>query len=98
VGTRVLRLNLKALIGLLRWPFPEGTSVKIIDRALPADARYVRTIRVEGDYAFVQLVSSAWRGDVVEPCLEHPVFKYDTPKGKIVLPGGDEYAPRERGN
>lgn len=98
MGTRVLRVNLKALVGLLRWPFPTGTHVRIRDHALPDDCRFVRVVRVEDPYVHVLLMSSRWQGDHPVPLLEHPTFHYESPAGKLILPSEDDHAITGRGN
>lgn len=84
-GTRVLRIGLKAIVGMMRWPFPEGTTVRIHDKKLPADCTFIKILKVEEEHVQVLLASNSWSGhrsDLLPP----PQFKYVSPSGHIVLP------------
>jgi len=98
MGTRVLRVNLKALIGLLPWPVQEGTYGSIKQHALPDDCRFVRVVRVDDPYVHVLLMSSTWHGDHPTPLLVHPEFSYESRAGRIILPSDDDHSLIGRGN
>lgn len=90
-GTRVLRVNVKAVVGLMRWPFPEGTRVFIKHHKLPDDCTFLRIVKLEEPYwVHCLLTSTAWHGhsDVLIP----PSFGWETEAGKIVLPTARDLA------
>lgn len=88
-GTRMLRVNMKAIVGLMRWPFPSGTSVEIKAHKLPADATFLKIVRVEEPHVTVLLASNSWHGHS-DLLLNNPEFKYETKAGHIALPNTDE--------
>lgn len=92
-GTRMIRVNMKAVIGLMRWPFPAGTSVHVQAHKLPDDATFVKIVRVEDPYVTILLVSNAWHGHS-DLLLTPPEFKYETKGGHIALPNTEEILRR----
>lgn len=97
-GTRVIRLNLKAIVGWWRWPFKPGTKMWLEADALPSDCAFIRVLKVEDNYVDILLGSQQWIGDVHEPPLEHPKFKYEgNGPGLIAIPSTKELKEIARG-
>lgn len=89
MGTRLLRVNIKAIVGLMRWPFPKGTTVHIHNYKLPDDATFIKIVKVEEPYITVLLKSREWHGHT-DLLLENPQFKYESAPGHIALPSLEE--------
>lgn len=65
MGTRVLRIDLGGLVALWRWPFNDpDAALRIIDKRLPPDARFVRVLRVEGPKVYIVVASRSYAGDL----------------------------------
>ncbi len=85
-GTRVLRINLKAVIGLMRWPFAPDTSLQVLDNKLPDDCAFVRIDHLDPDglHLYVIVASQTWRGHRTDP-LTPTRFKYTSGPNQLVV-------------
>jgi hypothetical protein len=98
MGSRVLRVNMVALTSLMRWPFPDTTTVTIEGHRLPADCAFVGVLKIEPPgFVYVRLASSKWRGDTDE-LLPQPEWKYTGKGHTITLPTADEISTLRRGH
>jgi hypothetical protein len=81
---------MKSIVGLMRWPFPEGTTVYLADHKLPEDCAFVRILKVEEPYVYLLLASQTWVGQREDDEIIPPQFKYESKGGTIAIPKVEE--------